>query len=84
MGVTAENVARRFQISRAEQDEFAYQSHQKAIRAQQAGFSAGEILAIDTTVFDETGKPRAVKVERDELPRADTDAQKLGWAVTGL
>jgi acetyl-CoA acyltransferase len=78
MGVTAENVARRFQISRAEQDEFAYQSHQKAIRAQQAGFFAGEILAIDTTVFDETGKPRAVKVERDELPRADTDAQKLG------
>ncbi len=78
MGVTAENVARRFQISRAEQDEFAYQSHQKATRAQQAGFFADEILAIDTTVFDETGKSRAIKVERDELPRADTDAQKLG------
>ncbi|MBL9040820.1 MAG: thiolase family protein [Myxococcales bacterium] len=78
MGVTAENVARRFQISRAEQDEFAYQSHQKATRAQQAGFFTDEILAIDTTVFDETGKSRAIKVERDELPRADTDAQKLG------
>ena len=77
MGVTAENVARRFQIGRAEQDEFAYQSHQKAIRAQQAGFFEGEILAIETNVFDETGKPRSIKVERDELPRADTDVAKL-------
>lgn len=77
MGVTAENVARRFQIARSEQDEFAYQSHQKAMAAQKAGFFDGEILPIETTVFDETGKPRSVKVDRDELPRGDTDAAKL-------
>ncbi|HMY57911.1 MAG TPA: thiolase family protein [Pseudomonadota bacterium] len=77
MGVTAENVARRFQIARAEQDEFAYQSHQKAVRAQQAGFFDGEILPIETSVFDDSGKARSIKVDRDELPRADTDAAKL-------
>ncbi len=78
MGVTAENVARRFQIGRGEQDVFAYQSHQKAIAAQQAGFFDGEILPIETSVFDESGKARSLKVDRDELPRADTDAAKLG------
>ena len=77
MGVTAENVARRFQIARAEQDEFAYQSHQKAVRAQHAGFFDGEILPIETSVFDDSGKARSIKVDRDELPRADTDAAKL-------
>jgi acetyl-CoA acyltransferase len=77
MGVTAENVARRFNISREEQDEFAYKSHKKAAAAQQAGFFTDEILPIDATTFDEAGKPRGLKLERDELPRADTDRQKL-------
>jgi len=77
MGVTAENVARKFQVSRAEQDDFACQSHRKAIAAQQAGFFDDEILPVETTVFDETGKPRTVKLDRDELVRADTDAAKL-------
>ena len=77
MGVTAENVARRFNISRAEQDEFAYKSHKKAAAAQQAGFFGDEILPIDTQAFDESGKPRPLKLDRDELPRADTDPQKL-------
>lgn len=77
MGVTAENVARRFQISRAEQDEFACQSHRKAIAAQKAGFFDEEIVPVETSVFDEGGVPRAVRLERDELPRADTDVAKL-------
>jgi acetyl-CoA acyltransferase len=77
MGVTAENVARRFSISREEQDEFAYKSHKKAAAAQQAGFFTDEILALDATAFDEAGKARPLKLERDELPRADTDRQKL-------
>ena len=70
MGVTAENVARRFGVRRQAQDEFAYRSHQRAIAAQKAGCFDGEILRVETTVFDETGSPRAVRVERDELPRA--------------
>ena len=77
MGITAENVARKFNISRAEQDEFAYRSHQKAIAAQQAGYFNDEILPVETTVFDEAGRAKTVRLDRDELPRADTDLAKL-------
>jgi acetyl-CoA acyltransferase len=77
MGITAENVARRFGVSRQQQDEFAYRSHQRAVAAQKAGAFDGEILPIDATVFDETGKPRQVRLDRDELPRGDTDLAKL-------
>lgn len=77
MGITAENVARRFEISRPAQDEFAYHSHQKAVAAQRAGYFAEEILPIDTVVFDEAGKARPIRLERDELVRADTDLAKL-------
>lgn len=77
MGITAENVARKFGVTRAEQDEFAYRSHQKAIAAQQAGYFNDEILPIETTVFDESGKAKTVRLDRDELPRADTDLAKL-------
>jgi acetyl-CoA acyltransferase len=77
MGITAENVARRFGISRSEQDEFAYRSHQKAVAAQQAGYFSDEILAVETTVFDDAGKAKTVRLDRDELPRADTDLAKL-------
>ncbi len=77
MGITAENVARKFGISRSEQDEFAYRSHQKAIAAQQAGYFNDEILPVETSVFDESGKAKTVRLDRDELPRADTDLAKL-------
>jgi acetyl-CoA acyltransferase len=77
MGITAENVARKFGISRDEQDDFAYSSHQKAIAAQQAGYFNDEILPIDATVFDDNGRARSVRLDRDELPRADTDRKKL-------
>jgi len=77
MGVTAENVARRFEVSRAVQDEFAVHSHRKAAAAQQAGYFDEEILPIDTQVFDESGQPRSARLVRDELVRADTDAAKL-------
>jgi acetyl-CoA acyltransferase len=77
MGVTAENVARRFEVSRADQDAFALASHKKAIAAQQAGFFTDEILPISTRVYDETGRAKAALIDRDELPRADTDPAKL-------
>jgi acetyl-CoA acyltransferase len=77
MGITAENVARKFGISRDEQDDFAYSSHQKAIAAQQAGYFNDEILPIETTVFEDNGRARSVRLDRDELPRADTDRKKL-------
>src|ERR1700761_7657779 len=47
MGLTAEAVAREFNVSRVEQDEFAYQSHQKAISAIKAGKFSGQIVPIN-------------------------------------
>ncbi|MFO7565004.1 MAG: acetyl-CoA C-acyltransferase [Enhygromyxa sp.] len=69
MGVTAENVARQFEISRADQDAFALASHQKAVAAIQAGRFKDEIVPVTTTegaIFD-----------TDEGPRADTSLEAL-------
>ena len=68
MGDTAENVARQWKISRVEQEEFALRSHQKAAKAQAAGYFTDEILPV------ETGK---AKVETDGCIRADTSLQSL-------
>jgi acetyl-CoA acyltransferase len=70
MGLTAENVARQFEISRADQDAFALESHKKAIAAISAGKFKGEIVPVTTAegkVFD-----------TDECPRADTSLEALG------
>ncbi len=72
MGETAENVAERCKVSRADQDAFARDSHARACRARDGAFKE-EICSI-------TIKPRkgpAVEVSRDEGPRADTSLEKL-------
>tara|TARA_B100001989_G_scaffold253218_1_gene238946 strand:+ start:522 stop:1811 length:1290 start_codon:yes stop_codon:yes gene_type:complete len=71
MGVTAENLAKEFSITRAQQDEYALQSHLKALKAQQAGFFDEEIVCS----FIVNGK--VVVVEQDNGPRQDQDIQKL-------
>jgi 3-oxoadipyl-CoA thiolase len=68
MPETAENVAREFGVSRADQDAFALRSQQRAAAAIAAGRLAEEIIAVD--VPQKKGEP--VKVERDEHPRATT------------
>jgi acetyl-CoA C-acetyltransferase len=73
MGVTAENLAQRYDISRAEQDRFAAQSQQKAHAAQQAGRFIPEI----TPVLVPRGKQEPLRVEQDEQPRADTTEDLL-------
>lgn len=82
MGLTAEQVAAQYKISREEQDQFAYESHMKAIRAQQDGKFKEEIHPIKTTevYVDESGKKRSREfvVESDEGPRADTNQEVLG------
>jgi acetyl-CoA acyltransferase len=80
MGLTAENVAERFNISREEQDAFAFESHQKAVRAMKEGRFKEQILPIK--VIDRTFKNgKAVRKERifdtDECVRADTSLEKL-------
>jgi len=82
MGLTAEEVAKKYQLSREEQDAFAFTSHQKAIAAQLAGKFDGEIVPIKAseTYFDQaTGarKTREWIVSKDEGPRADTSLEAL-------
>jgi acetyl-CoA acyltransferase len=76
MGNTAENVARQFGVSRADQDAFALDSHKKAVAAWGRGDFAAEVLPVKTRVFD--GEIwREITVEKDEGPRADTSLEKL-------
>ena len=82
MGLTAEQVANQFNISRDAQDEFALESHKKALAAQAAGKFADEIVPIKVseTYFDtESGKKktREWNVAQDEGPRKDTSAEGL-------
>jgi acetyl-CoA acyltransferase len=81
MGLTAEAVAREYHISREEQDQFAYNSHQKAISAIQEGKFKDEIAPVNIveTYVDESGKKkkREFKVDTDEGPRSDTSIDAL-------
>jgi len=73
MGFTAENVVDKYKISREAMDQFAYESHQKAIAAQKAGALKNEIVPVE--VSDGQGGKKLVSV--DEGPRADTTVEKL-------
>jgi acetyl-CoA acyltransferase len=76
MGITAENVAKKFGISRADQDAFAYGSQVKAAAAQKAGAFDDEIVPVKATRY-ENGKRAEVGFTRDELVRADTTLDGL-------
>ncbi|MCC2644335.1 MAG: acetyl-CoA acetyltransferase [Burkholderiales bacterium] len=82
MGITAENVANEWKISRADQDAFAAQSHKRAIAAINAGYFKDEIVPVevDHELPDEnSGKiiNKKVLVDTDEGPRADTNLEAL-------
>jgi acetyl-CoA acyltransferase len=77
MGVTAENIARRFEVGRDKQDEFALRSHQRATAAQKEGKLDAEIVAVETTVYDAEDRPQQIKVSKDECPRGDTTLEAL-------
>ncbi len=81
MGHTAEEVARRFQISRQEQDQFAVESHRRAARAIQAGRFKDEIVPVEVTeyVTDENGqvKKRQFVFDTDEGVRPETTTEIL-------
>jgi acetyl-CoA C-acetyltransferase len=73
MGVTAENVAADFEISRADQDEFSAGSQQKTAEAWEAGRFADEIVPVEVKKRKET-----ITVDKDEHFRAGTTAEVLG------
>jgi acetyl-CoA acyltransferase len=82
MGITAENVAKQWKVSREAQDEFALQSHLRALKAQQAGEFSDEMTPIDVidrfpnlATGEQQTKTRTVSL--DEGPRADTSIEGL-------
>jgi len=74
MGVTGENVAEKYKISREEQDRFAFESHQKAVRAIKSCFFGEQIVPV--AIPQKKGDPVIVKT--DESPREDTSMEALG------
>jgi acetyl-CoA C-acetyltransferase len=73
MGITAENLAARFEIGRAEQDDYALLSQQRAARAISEGWFKPEIVPLSV---DQRGKPPII-FESDEYPRAQTTREGL-------
>jgi acetyl-CoA acyltransferase len=89
MGLTAENLAKKYGITRQQADEFSFASHQKALAAIAAGKFKDEIVpvAVSYTVLEASangsangGKPRTLNVtfDTDEGPRTDTSVEALG------
>jgi len=73
MGMTGELVAEKYAITREEQDRFAFESHQKAVRARKSCFFESQILPIE--VPQKKGEPLVIKY--DESPREDTSLEAL-------
>jgi acetyl-CoA acetyltransferase family protein len=73
MGMTAENVAAKYRISREDQDKFALASHQKAANATEKGLFKNEMLAIEVT----TPERKKLLLDKDENIRPDTSLEKL-------
>jgi len=82
MGLTAERVARRYNVSREDQDAFSLASHEKAVAAQAAGRFEDEIVPVAVDFAVPNGKPgkpsvSQVVVSKDEGPRSDTSLPAL-------
>lgn len=78
MPETGENVAEQYNISRADQDSFAFASQQRVVIARKKGFFTHEIIPV--SIPQRRGKP--VVVDTDEHPRADTSLEKLSLLAT--
>ena len=81
MGLTAENVAEKYDVSRVDQDSFALQSHKKAIRAIESGLFDSEIvpLPVNLVEYGKSGKieETTFTFNKDEGPRSDTTLEAL-------
>lgn len=79
MGITSENVAERYGITRKEQDEFAANSFAKAVRAQREGHFRDEIVPLTVTWADpKTGDEKEITVSEDDGIREGVTAESLG------
>lgn len=81
MGLTAEAVAKQFKVSREDQDQFAFESHMKALKAQAEGKFDAQIvpITVEQTFINEKGKKETTSytVGKDEGPRAGTSVEAL-------
>ncbi len=77
MGLTAENLRMRHGISREEQDQFSYRSHQNALKAQQAGKFDDELVPVPVEFAAADGQVTRQTLTKDEGPRADTSVEAL-------
>jgi acetyl-CoA acyltransferase len=87
MGLTAERLATRYGITREQADEFSYQSHQKALKAIEAGYFADEVVPVAVTFTTPSVsskgalavklQPQTIEFKVDEGPRADTTREAL-------
>jgi acetyl-CoA acyltransferase len=82
MGLTAENVADKYQVSREDQDEFAYNSHQKAIKAWEQGYFDEQITPVNVVHKYVSAEGEVMEenftFNQDEGPRKDTSLEALG------
>ncbi len=72
MGSTAELLAEKYSIDREEQDSFALESHQKAVKAMEEGRFKDEVLALEVPQ-----KKQTITVDQEEIPRADASMEKM-------
>lgn len=81
MGITAENVADKYKVSRKDQDEFAYRSHQRAINAWKEGKFDEQITPVEVAVKKVAANGEMIEesftFKQDEGPRADTSVEAL-------
>jgi len=82
MGMTAENVAERYGVTRAEQDAMAVASHTKALAAQSQGKFDAETVPVETRVVGGDGAEHTLVVSHDEGPRVGTSLEKLAKLKT--
>lgn len=74
MGQTAELVAEKYNVTRAQQDQFALESHQKAVRAMKSCFFESQIVPVEVP----QKKGDAIRLTKDESPREDASIEALG------
>ncbi|MDA0712559.1 MAG: thiolase family protein [bacterium] len=77
MGITAENVAKKFDITRQAQDEYAVESHKRATAAIKNGWFKDEIVSFNADVFNTDGTKKTVLFDHDECPRPETSLAGL-------
>jgi acetyl-CoA acyltransferase 1 len=77
MGITSENVAKEFGVSREKQDRFSAQSHQRAAAAWKNGWFDAEVIPVKTKITDKEGNEKEVTIKADDGIRAETTYESL-------